>query len=242
MKKCPKCNTINSDDAHFCRYCGAKLPGMFALVCPKCGKVSPLGTRICPVCHTSLKQAAHQPVATTPYVRRRYRWTTKLVVAAITVLLALGTIYYVVNTQQLSLDQRSAGYDEVEMTYYDQHKHRLGADYYIIRGTAKEPDNSRLPVAYIGHNQAGKEQVDGVSVDAMRRAYRRSKQHGELVINAHNTILTVPRRVEITISRKEVRGSNGYFAPSLDTYYPVKVSGNPAARSLKIWIIISTAG
>lgn len=56
MKKCEKCNTLNDDQAQFCCNCVAKLPGMLALVCPTCGKVSPIGTKECLVCHTPLKQ------------------------------------------------------------------------------------------------------------------------------------------------------------------------------------------
>jgi hypothetical protein len=46
MKKCPKCDHENREDAQFCLQCGEKL----ALKCFECGKILPLSAKFCDRC------------------------------------------------------------------------------------------------------------------------------------------------------------------------------------------------
>ncbi|MBC8743490.1 zinc-ribbon domain-containing protein [Lactobacillus sp. Marseille-P7033] len=98
MKRCPRCNTVNEDTATTCVNCGTVLtPQILALVCPKCGKVSPLGTKTCPVCHEKLTDR-HQEIVNhavtvqkTNKVEKLYAWL--LIVVFCVLLLIIGTRY-----------------------------------------------------------------------------------------------------------------------------------------------------
>lgn len=62
MKKCPSCQTENSDDTRFCRECGKEIaaaPQQFSQVrCPRCGNINPPDTRYCGSCGQPLTQEA----------------------------------------------------------------------------------------------------------------------------------------------------------------------------------------
>lgn len=72
MKKCPACQTENSDDTKFCKKCGLQISERFTknpattapvVRCPKCGNLNPLGTRFCSDCAQPLTQEAANQLA-----------------------------------------------------------------------------------------------------------------------------------------------------------------------------------
>lgn len=244
MKVCDKCKTINGDDDRFCRNCGAKLPGIFALVCPNCGKVSPLGTKECPVCHTPLKQVNFQQISLVIHQQVPHPHLMKLLLVMGAIFLTVITTYYLNSTRQLKYGERATGYYEIEMHYYDRHHRFLYTNYYIINQTAKRPDTYHFPIAFIGRNNEGKRMSKGVSITRMRRQYETSRQRGKLIMRAHYTTISCPQHVKIISPRAEVYGNSmEFFAPYENRYYPVKtMHKNDSVRYTKIRIIISTAG
>ena len=242
MKKCEKCNILNDDQAHFCWNCGAKLPGMLALVCPTCGKVSPIGTKECPVCHTPLKQVQQQVVSITRHDKPQHRRLITVVAIAFVTLSMILTGYYLVATRQVQPLERITGYYKIEMSYFDHHHRPLYTDYYIINQTSKRPDAYHLPIAYLGRGAVGKKQVKGISISVMRKAYERSRQRGQLVMKKYQTVLTCPEKVDISATRRKVFGNNlELFLPS-EGYFPVRVNDRPAVCYIKMRVIISTMG
>ena len=58
---CPSCNTLNAEQAHFCKGCGESLFQKDATHCPKCGTENPEQARFCKSCGFLLKREERAP-------------------------------------------------------------------------------------------------------------------------------------------------------------------------------------
>ena len=60
--ECPHCQTINREDAEFCKECGTSLQE--EILCPQCGYSNTFDSKFCNKCGSSLTARTTQPKET----------------------------------------------------------------------------------------------------------------------------------------------------------------------------------
>jgi len=79
--ECPHCQTINREDAEFCKECGRSLQDEF--ICPQCGYLNTNDSKFCNKCGSSLLKQTPSPMETkadepTSFVDNRFQVISKL--------------------------------------------------------------------------------------------------------------------------------------------------------------------
>lgn len=199
MKRCPRCNTVNEDDATTCVNCGTVLtPQILALVCPRCGKVSPLGTKECPVCQEKLAEQNQKMVEQfikLPKRKNNFWSLVLLIITSITVIflgLSFTQIKPVIYVKYVAL----------ECIYQDKHHSNLYREYYVAKQNNKERQTT-FSVAYLGQGNIGKSKINNVEPRKYAHQYH-INPHYEFNIKRNKTVLTGPTRVVLNESQSKI--------------------------------------
>lgn len=200
MKVCLKCNTINDDDATTCENCGAPLPiAMLAIVCPNCGKVCPLRTKECPVCHHPLTDI--QPKKVTVNAPQSPRYNKKLLRWLAIISVILGAALFVYFSKTYTINQNFNKYEGLIVRTYDQSGTQRGQYCYVIQNQQHYKKSAlNLNLAYTGTKVSA---IQNQQTVRLKQIYKQ-KPHYQLQIRAKQTTITGPQKIVIQISGHKV--------------------------------------
>ncbi|WP_288490202.1 zinc ribbon domain-containing protein [uncultured Limosilactobacillus sp.] len=233
MKICPRCNTVNDDQADHCVNCGATLTKpILALVCPNCGKVSALGTTECPVCHTKLSNDNQKVVKEHLKLPNKKR-----TIIGVLLLLIIAGALFLVFSFRYSRVVPVIPYEYLGMTisYQDRHHHTLFTEYYVIK--QKEKGQRKFQMAYLGRGNIGKSRF---KLTKANFAYQyRHRSHYLLNIKKDETVINRPHRLTIKVPDRKI--ISAYAEPNsmeliIVSSFPRKctVQGEPGIDSVNI--------
>ncbi|MBB1079506.1 zinc ribbon domain-containing protein [Limosilactobacillus sp. STM2_1] len=224
MRICPHCNTVNEDDATTCVNCGAVLTKpILALICPKCGKVSPIGTKECPVCHEKLVEQNQQVLnySIQPPKKKRILGVTLM-------LLIFGGIFLFISINYSRIaPNRYVKYLGVEFNFQDSQHHTLSKRYFMVKQNNKRYQ-ARFSVAYLGQGKQGRNKMNTSETKKFAAQYRQNP-HYTLDVKPTMARLNGPQQVVIRTSRSKIL--TGYKSRSFEEKiasdtFPCIVKGN----------------
>lgn len=198
MKICPRCNTVNDDQADHCVNCGAALTKpILALVCPNCGKVSALGTTECPVCHTKLSDDNQKVVKEHLKLPNKKR-----TIISILLLFLISGALFLVFSVRYSRVAPVIPYRYLGMTvnYQDQHHQTQFTEYYVIKQERR--GQRQFQMAYLGRGNTGKSRFK-LTKSNFEYQYRH-RPHYLLDVKKDETVINRPHRLTIKVPDRKI--------------------------------------
>lgn len=133
MKICPKCNGINSDQAEFCRLCGAQLQYKLTIRCPHCGRLCSLDRKRCPNCGTQLPTTNGKPklklLSSQSWLGDK-KLFVKLGVALLIIVGILSLVGVLSNSTYIF---HASAVRKIQLSYQNQHRQTVLSEYYDVR-------------------------------------------------------------------------------------------------------------
>lgn len=232
MRICPHCNTLNKDEATTCVNCGAVLTKpILALICPKCGKVSPIGAKECPVCHEKLAEQNQQEIIVPVKKPKKKKSLWALLIVVI-----LGGMFMLLGIKVSKIAPVVyQGYIGIEFIYKDHSKKVLYKDYYIVKQNDKS-NQTKFSVAYAGRGNKGKTKVSLMERSKLMHSYKKYP-HYLIEVKKNRTILTGPQQVILKVPQSAVIGPKNYEEKIMSTDCSCEMKNNRKIKRVEMSMI-----
>lgn len=216
-----------------------KQPYRYSLVCPKCGKLCPLGSKWCSNCGASLLKKKAPFLKNLRKVPKSFLQSKNVFVIFSSLMVLFGGIgiFYGVR-KYTSVSYTEPNYKKIKVIYLDKKKHPLQTQYYVIRGDGKSSNYFSNKKTYLKNKSIMEKKVAFISNKDRNlnivKAYLKSPK-GRMRIDTANKKIEFLDRNRIILSSKDT--SNNFLDVLIDhgvCFY----KGKPKIKYYK-WIVIS---